>query len=117
MTLLTSGTFNTVTSATFTADNTTDTFTSTNHWLQNGDKITVASTISVPTWLSWGNTVGYYVRDRTANTFKLCATSPNQTAINITDDGSGTLTWTFVAGTINLSFVAKTQLKIIIYTW
>lgn len=36
--------------------------------------------------------------------------------MNITDDGVGTLTWTFVPASINLTFAAKTHLKIIVYT-
>lgn len=115
LTLLTSGTYNTTAStANFTADNTTDTFTSTAHNLQNGDKVTVSNSGgALPTGLSAAT--GYFIINKAANTFQLAA-SPYDTAINISDDGTGTQTWTNVQGSINLTFAAKNQLKIVIYS-
>ena len=112
--LLASGTFSATTNATFTADNTTNTFTSTAHGLVDGDKITVASSGTLPTGLSAAT--GYYVRDKTADTFKLCATNPFAAAIDITTDGTGTLTWTNTSGSIILPFSAKNNLNIVVYS-
>jgi hypothetical protein len=72
---------------TYTADNTTNVITSTAHGYNDGDHVMLAPG-SLPAPLVV-DTV-YYVRDKTANTFKLAATSGGS-AIDITSNGSGTL--------------------------
>lgn len=85
----------------FTADNTTDTFTSVGHGLSDGDPIVVKSTGTLP-----GNSDPdedglvadqvYYVTAATTDTFKLNSSHPNNiipTAVEITDDGTGTHSW------------------------
>lgn len=72
---------------TFTVDTGTDIFTLASHGLFDGALIHVASTSTLPTGLS-ANTV-YYVRDTTASTFRLAATSGG-VAIDITGAGAGT---------------------------
>ena len=68
-----------------TVDATTDTLTATNHQLQNNDTLILTAT-TIPGGLAANTT--YYVRDATANTFKLAATSGGA-AIDITSNGSG----------------------------
>ena len=80
----------TKTGATFTVDAGTDTITSAAHGLLNGDIITVSAATTIPTGLA--ASTNYYVRDKGDNTFKLSATSGGA-AIDITDTGTGTLTW------------------------
>lgn len=72
---------------TFTADAGTDVCTCTGHTLQDGQVVTVSSQGTLPTGLSAAT--NYWVRDRTANTFKLAATRGGS-AIDITGAGSGT---------------------------
>lgn len=74
---------------TFTVANATDVCTANAHGLANGQKVRVTSSGVIPGGLA--GFTDYYLRDVTANTFKL-ATSVGGTAINITDDGSGTHT-------------------------
>lgn len=116
LSLLASWTFNTTaTNDTFTANAGTDVITSTSaHNLQDGDKVILTTTGTLPAGLSTGT--GYFVRDKTSTTFKLSA-SPYDTAIDITDAGTGTHTWTNLQWTITVSFTAKTFLKIVVYTW
>lgn len=110
--LIATGVYNTTaTNATFTADAGTDVVTSNAHGLQDGDKIVLTTTGTLPAGLSL--TTGYYVRDVTTNTFKISST-PYRTAIDITDAGSGTHTWTFVRGSVKFTFTAKTWLKMYI---
>jgi hypothetical protein len=68
----------------------TDVITSAAHGRQDGDKVHVASSGTLPAPLSAGTT--YFVRDATTNTFKL-ALSSGGSAIDLTDTGSGTHTW------------------------
>ena len=73
----------------FTADEPTNVFTITGHGFANGDrKMMYTSGGTLPAGLS-ANTV-YFVRDVTANTFKLALTSGG-TAIDITTAGTGAL--------------------------
>lgn len=78
-------------SATFSADAGTDTVTSVNHGLQNDQVVTVASTGSLPGGLTAGT--NYYVRAATSNTFQL-STAAGGTALDLTTNGAGTMTWT-----------------------
>ncbi len=80
-----------ITTATFTAA-TTDIITSAGHNLSDGDTIYVSSGGTLPAGLSASTT--YFVRDRTADTFKV-ALSSGGSAVDITDTGSGTHTWSF----------------------
>lgn len=72
---------------TFTADNTTDVITSTAHGLLDGDEILMEPG-DLPGNLAVD--IVYFVRDKTANTFKVALTSGG-TAIDLTSNGSGTL--------------------------
>ena len=110
MTLLASGTFSSVTNTTFTAA-TTDVITSAGHGLINGDKVTLTTIGTLPAGLA--TATGYFVRNVTADTFKLSPINPFRTAVDITDTGSGTHTWTNAKGSIVLSFPVRTHLRII----
>ena len=110
MTLLTSGTFSAAANSTFTAA-TTDVITSTGHGLVNGDKVTLTTTGTLPAGLT--TETGYFIRDANLDTFKLSSINPYRTAVDITDNGSGTHTWTNAKGSIVLSFPARTHLRII----
>lgn len=68
-----------------TADNTTDTFTKTSHWLIDWDEIYISGW-TVPTGVTTGQV--YYVISATTNTFKI-STATNWTAVNFTTNGSG----------------------------
>lgn len=70
-----------------TVDNTTDIFTATAHGLVDTTAIWIDA-VTLPGGLTAGTL--YFVRDATANTFKVAATSGG-TAINITSNGSGVL--------------------------
>lgn len=72
---------------TYTADNTTNVFTSTAHGYNDGDQVVLMPGV-LPIALAV-NTI-YYVRDKTTDTFKLAATSGGA-AIDITTNGTGTL--------------------------
>lgn len=110
--LIASGVYNTTaTNATFTANAGTDVVTSNAHGLQDGDKIVLTTTGTLPAGLSLAQ--GYYARDVTTNTFKISST-PYRTAIDITDAGSGTHTWTFVRGSVKFTFAANTYLRMIL---
>jgi len=74
----------------FTADAGTDTITATAHGLINGETLRFKGG-DLPAGLS--QVTVYFVRDVTTNTFKVAATGGG-TAINITDAGSGTMTFT-----------------------
>lgn len=80
--LATGGVNTTATNATFTADAGSDVITSAGHNLQNGDKVVLTTTGTLPAGLSLST--GYFVRDKTTDTFKL-STLPFNTAIDITD--------------------------------
>ncbi len=84
-------TMTTVTAATFTADNTTDTYTAVAHGLTNGQKIAVSAPGGVlPTGLSVGIT--YYVVNKTNDTFQL-SLARSGAVVAISDNGSGTLSY------------------------
>lgn len=70
----------------FTSDFTTDTLTSANHGLSNGDALVLTSTGILPAGLD--TITIYYVVSAGSNTFKLSSTSGGS-AVNLTDDGSG----------------------------
>lgn len=80
-----------IATATFTAA-TTDIITAASHGLTAGTRITVASSGTPPAGLAVST--NYYLRDVTASTFKVSLT-PNGSAVDITDTGTGThtLTW------------------------
>ena len=72
----------------FTADATTNVFTSVDNLLADGDEVTVVNTGgALPAPLVAGTS--YFVRDKSGNTFKLAATSGGA-AIDITTNGTGT---------------------------
>jgi hypothetical protein len=73
---------------TVTADNATDTFTSTSHGFFNGDRVRVSSTVSLPSGISADTT--YFVVAKTTNTFQLSETEAGSAA-TFTTDGSGTI--------------------------
>lgn len=80
---------------TFTADNATNIFTNTAHGYVTGMKCQVSTSGALPTGLSGG--VDYYVIKIDADTFKLASSLANAqagTAIDISDDGTGTQTLT-----------------------
>lgn len=72
---------------TFTADNTTNVITSTAHGFNDGDMI-IHLPGDLPLPLDAGKI--YFVRDKTTDTYKVAATSGG-TAIDLTDNGTGTL--------------------------
>ena len=74
----------------FTVNSSTNVVTSTAHGLIDTQVITVSSTTTLPTGLAVGD--DYYVRDKTANTFKLALASGG-TAISFGSTGSGTHSW------------------------
>lgn len=74
---------------TFTADDSTDTYTASAHGLSDGTPVTVSASTSLPTGLSANTT--YYVITSTTNTFQLSATYGGS-AIDISSTGTGTLT-------------------------
>jgi hypothetical protein len=98
--------FTTPTPATtaFTADAGTDVCTSAAHGYSNGWAGTVSSTGTLPGGLTSGQTV--FLRDVTANTFKVAATSGGA-AINLTSAGTGVhsfaLAWPYTAGRYRVS--------------
>jgi hypothetical protein len=82
---------NTANVATITLAVLDNTITSTGHGLVDTNKVQLSSSGALPGGLS--SAVDLYVRDKTANTFKLAASS-NGTALALTTEGSGTHTWT-----------------------
>ena len=76
---------NTAQTVTFT--NATDIVNLTDHGLQDGEPVVFSTTDTLPDELTAGTT--YYVRDVADDTFKIAETSGG-TAIDITDDGTGT---------------------------
>jgi len=76
--------------ATFTAA-TTNICTSNAHGLENGDRIVLTSSTTLPAGLALATV--YYVRDKATNTFKLALTAEGD-VIDVTDTGTGTHTWT-----------------------
>jgi hypothetical protein len=89
-----------ITSLTFTADSGTDTFTSASHGFANGDKVSVSATTTLPTGLSAATI--YYIISITTNTFQL-STTLGGSAVNITSNGTGTLTIQSLPGNWNLA--------------
>lgn len=84
-------------SANFTADSSTDVLTANAHGLTDGKRVVLSTTNTLPAGLSIERV--YFVRDATTNTFKLALTSGGS-AIDITDNGTGTHTFT-VAGNVS----------------
>ena len=82
---------NTANVATITLAVLDNTITSTGHGLVDTNKVQLSSSGALPGGLS--SAVDLYVRDKTANTFKLAASSDG-TALALTTEGSGTHTWT-----------------------
>lgn len=88
-----------------------DTITESSHPLADGDAVTLSNSGgTLPGGLSAATT--YYVRDRTANTFKLAAT-PNGSAIDITSAaGGGTHTLSYGGSTAqNIDATIKSFIK------
>lgn len=77
------------TTKTFTADNTTETFTSSGHGLNNGDMLYVKSSGTLPAGLT--ALQRYYVINKTTNTFQLSGELDGD-VVPITTNGSGTHT-------------------------
>jgi hypothetical protein len=73
---------------TCTVTHASDTVNKTAHGLSNGTAVRISSTGTVPGGLSASTT--YYVRDASANSFKL-ATTVSGAVVNITNAGSGTI--------------------------
>ncbi|MEJ0012158.1 MAG: pilus assembly protein TadG-related protein [Bauldia sp.] len=71
-------------------------FSSSNHGLNNGDAVAVASTVSLPTPLS--SATVYYVVNKSTNTFQLSTTSGG-TGVTITGSSSGTLSFVKLVAT------------------
>lgn len=76
-----------VTSQSFTADAGTDVITASAHGLVDGDRVRFKGN-DLPAGIT--QSVLYYVRDKTTNTFKVAATSGGA-AVDLTDAGSGTM--------------------------
>ena len=76
---------------TFTANDATDVITATGHGLEDGEAVEFTTTGTLPAGLS--TDVSYYVRDVAVNSFKVAATEGG-VAVDITDTGSGTHTFT-----------------------
>ena len=76
--------------ATFTAA-VTNICTSTAHGLENGDRVVLTTTTTLPAGLALATV--YYVRDKATNTFKLALTAEGD-VIDVTNTGTGTHTWT-----------------------
>lgn len=72
-----------------TVDASTDVITRNSHGFSDGDRVSF-SAATIPTGLVAGQV--YFVRDQTANTFKVSATSGG-TAINITANGTTVVVW------------------------
>ena len=85
---------------TVTADYTNDTFSATSHGFVNDNIVRIDSTSTIPAGLSQG--VSYYVVNASANTFKLSLTSSGA-ALDITSNGSGTLTAVLTGELIQLA--------------
>ena len=87
---------------TVTPNNTTDTFATATDWIgannfYNGVAVTFASTGSVPTGITAGTV--YYTYYVSTTSFKVCTSLANvdtATTVNFTDNGSGTITVTFI---------------------
>ena len=74
----------------FTTTHGSNLFNSTGHGLSDTDPITFTTTDTLPAGITSGQT--YYVRDATADTFKISSTSGGD-VLSITSDGTGTHTW------------------------
>lgn len=97
--------------ATFTADAGTDYCTSTAHNLHNGHLVVLTTTGTLPAGLSLATS--YWVINKTADTFQLSA-SYFGSAVNITDAGTGTHTWTVDRKTLAVSFTPTKNLQVYI---
>lgn len=86
----------TLTTATYTADNTTDFLTSAGHGLNNDDIVELTNSGgAVPTGLYLRK--NYFVVNKTVNTFQLALTAGGA-AINFTSNGTGTNSWNKMSG-------------------
>lgn len=83
----------------FTADAGTDVITSASHGLSDTNAILLTTSDTLPAPLA--TATPYYVRDSTASTFKVAATSGGA-AIDITDAGTGTHKWHYVTATFQV---------------
>lgn len=91
-----SGTWTDLKGATFTAANATDLFTKANHGLVAGDRIQVQNSGgALPTGMSAATDYFVIASGLTTNDFKVSATFGGST-INITSDGTGTQSFSFV---------------------
>lgn len=86
-------------SSAFTATAATDLITSNSHGLSAGDVVILTTSDTLPAGLS--TATRYYVISPTTNTFQL-STTYNGTAVNITDTGTGTHTYTLQGKKINV---------------
>ncbi len=91
------------TGGTFTSTHGTDTINATGHGMSDGQTVKLSTTGTLPAGLSAG--AAYYVRDAAADTFKLALTAGGA-AINLTDDGSGTHTFSPQTASANLAGIA-----------
>ncbi len=97
-------------SATFTADNSSNTFTSSSHGFGNGDVLQVENSGgALPSGLD--AETDYYVKDKTDNTFKLSVENGGS-ELAITDDGTGTQTWNHQAREITFAKTSEAVLLI-----
>lgn len=106
-------------SDTFTADAGTDVITSSAaHKLDNGVAVQLTTTDTLPAGLSLLTT--YYVVARTETTFQLSATRGGA-AINITDAGTGTHTWTkgsrITVDTVGVPSTTPAQVTVVLDEW
>ena len=95
--------------ATLTADFTaaaSNVITSAAHGLSNGNRITLTTTGTLPGGLS--TSAIYYVIEKTTNTFELSATLDGS-AVDITDTGTGTHTWSAEQGWYDLDYNLETD--------
>lgn len=90
------------TGGTFTSTHASDLINATGHGLSDGQTVKLTTSGTLPAGLSPGTT--YCVRDAAANTFKLALTAGGA-AINLSDDGTGTHTFTPQTATRNLETV------------
>lgn len=93
--------------ATTDVDTSGETITETAHGLVNGDEVTFTSSGTLPAGLSTGTT--YYVVNKTDDTFQV-STTYGGSAVNLTDQGSGTHTCNY-GGVINVLDITPDSLR------
>lgn len=107
-------------SDTFTADNATNTFTSSAaHKLDNGTAVQLSNSGgALPAELAEATT--YWVIGRTSTTFQLAATRGGS-AISISDDGTGTHTWTkgstITVNTVGVAGTTPAKVTVKFHQW